>query len=96
MTHNIFLNQDFEFYYLVELTKQKIKPLSRWEKPLNQNLIKWIQKQGLYVDTIPRKTILNREIIETIFSTSSHYLDFYHRRFYNTLLQKYVTSQQLE
>ena len=96
MTHNIFLNQDFEFYYLVELTKQKIKPLSRWEKPLNQNLIKWIQKQGLYVDTIPRKTILNREIIETIFSTSSHYLDFYHRRFYNTLLQKDVTSQQLE
>jgi len=88
--------EDFEFYYLVELTKQKIKPLSRWEMPLHENSIKWIQNQRLYVDRIPRKTLLNREIIETIFSNSSHYLDFYHQRFYNTLLQKDATSQQLE
>ena len=81
MTQNIFLNRDFEFYYLVELTKQKIKPLSRWEKPLNDTSIKWIQDQGLIVETVPRKTLLKKEIIETIFSTSSHYLDYYHLKF---------------
>src|SRR4030043_1096352 len=73
---------NFEFYYLIELTKQKIKPLSRWEKPLTKILQQEIKKHGLHVATTPRKTHFNRHIYETIFSTSSRYLDLYHRKFY--------------
>lgn len=96
MTQINSFNNDFEFYYLVELTKQNIKPLSRWERPLSDKAIKWILNQGLYVDTIPRKTLLNKEVSETIFSNSSHYLNFYNRKFYNTPLRKSVMSQRLE
>jgi hypothetical protein len=45
---------EFEFYYLVELTRQKIKPLSRWEKPLSETTHRWLRRQGFYVDIIPR------------------------------------------
>jgi hypothetical protein len=91
MAHN-----DFELYYLIELTKQKIKPLSRWEKPLADIVRKEIKKQGLHIDTIPRKTRFKRPVYETIFSTSSRYLDLYHRRFYNTSLKRGAGMQKLE
>ena len=69
--------KDFEFFYLVELTRQKIKPLSRWEKPLNETALQWLRSQGFYVEVIPRKTLLRKQVFETIFSTTSHYIDFY-------------------
>jgi hypothetical protein len=95
MPHNFF-KDDFEFYYLVELTKQKIKPLSRWEKQLTENGKKWVLDQGLYIDTVIRKTLINQQIVETIFSTSSNYLNFYKRKFNHKLLRKNVSTQKLE
>jgi hypothetical protein len=91
MAHN-----DFEFYYLIELTKQKIKPLSRWEKPLTDSLQQELKKHGLFVDTVPRKTFFNRRIYETIFSTSSRYLNLYQHKFYNTSLKKNGVTQKIE
>lgn len=85
-----------ELYYLVELTKQRVKPLSRWEKSLDEEVRRWIRRQGLIVDVIPRKTLLRRPIYETIFSASSHYVDYYHRKFYNSPLRKDAASQRLE
>jgi len=87
---------EFEFFYLAELTRQRIKPLSRWEKPLNQSLRRWLRQQGLKVDNIPRKTLIGKEISETIFSTSNNYLDFYRRKFYNSFLDKSPHTQVLE
>ncbi|NIW79034.1 MAG: hypothetical protein GWN16_06025, partial [Calditrichae bacterium] len=70
--------------------------MSRWEKPLNEPLQRWLRQQGLKVDTIPRKTLIGKEISETIFSASHNYLDFYRRKFYNSLLDKSPHSQHLE
>ena len=40
--------KDFEFYYLLELTRLKIKPLSRWEKLLPEQSHHWLRRHGLY------------------------------------------------
>lgn len=85
-----------ELYYLVELTKQRVKSLSRWEKPLEEEVRRWIRRQGLVVDVIPRKTLLRRPVYETIFSVSSHYVDYYHHKFFNSPLRKDAASQRLE
>ena len=88
--------KDFEFYYLVELTRQKIKPLSRWEKPLSETTRHWLRRQGFYVEIIPRKTLLRKQIFETVFSTSSRYVDLYHNKFSNTPLRKDPLTQKAE
>ena len=62
---------DFEFRYLAELTKQRIKPLSRWEKPLDRSAVRWLKRQGFAVETVARRTKLNRPVFETVFSLSS-------------------------
>ncbi len=95
-TNNLITNNEFELFYLIELTKQKIKPLSRWEKPLSEQTREYIRKQGLYLDVISRKTFLRYTIYETIFSTSSHYLDFYRHKFNHSLLRKDNHTKQLE
>ncbi len=93
--HDIKLD-DFEFFYLVELTRQKIKPLSRWEKPLAKETQRWLQRQGLYVASIPRKTLSGKRIVETVFSTSQRYTDFYQHKFHNELINKNPQFQSLE
>jgi hypothetical protein len=93
---NLIASNEFELFYLIELTKQKVKPLSRWEKPVSEHTREYIRKQGLYVDVIPRKTLLRYTIYETIFSTSSHYLDFYRRKFNHSLLRKDSQAKKLE
>jgi len=88
--------KDFEFYYLVELTRQKIKPLSRWEKPLPERSHHWLRRHGLYVERIPRKTLSGKEIAETIFSASQYYTDFYQKKFSDTYISNSPKNQQLE
>ena len=88
--------KNFEFYYLSELTKQKIKPLSRFEKQISRKEIRWLKKQGLFVELIRRKALNGNRIIETIFSTSNRYIQFYSNRFENTLLYKNSDEIKLE
>jgi hypothetical protein len=92
---HVFIN-DFEFYYLVELTTKKIKPLSRFEKPLNKKTLRWLKKQGFYTEIIRRKLLSRNYINETIFSKSSCYIDLYKRKFENTFLKKDDREQKLE
>jgi hypothetical protein len=79
---------EFELFYLAELTRQKIKPLSRWEKPLTGSQKKWLIKTGLTADTIARKTWNGGRIPETIFSKSNRYIEHYRRKFDGTFLDK--------
>jgi len=88
--------QDFEFYYLFELTRQKIKPLSRWEKPLPDQMYHWLRGHGLQVEMIPRKTLSGKAVTETIFSTSRSYTDLYQKKFSNTFISNNAESQELE
>jgi hypothetical protein len=79
---------EFELIYLTELTKQKIKPLSRWEKPLTGRQKKWLAQTGLSTETIVRKTGDGRKILETVFSKSNRYIDYYRRKFDGKFLNK--------
>jgi hypothetical protein len=96
MFHNKIKYDDFEFFYLVELTRQKIKPLSRWEKPVDKSILHWLQRQGLYVECVPRKTLSGKRIFETVFSISRRYTDLYQHKFYNAPLNKNPHIQSLE
>lgn len=87
---------EFEFFYLTELTQQKIKPLSRWEKPLPAKHRKWLKKHGLKIDTIERRTAGGGKIGETVFSTSQHCLDYYRKHFEGSLLNKLPDTQLKE
>jgi hypothetical protein len=86
----------FEFYYLAELTLQKLKPLSRCEELLEEKRLNWLKHRGFYTEIIPRKTLLGSTIYETVFSTSSRYVDFYKQRFNNSHLKKTEANQKLE
>jgi hypothetical protein len=90
------LINDFEFYYLVELTRKKIKPLSRFEKPVNKKTITWLKKQGFYTELIQRKLLSRKYITETVFSKSIRYIDLYKRKFDTTFLKKDDYEQRLE
>jgi hypothetical protein len=86
----------FEFYYLAELTLQKIKPLSRCEELLDEKRLNWLKRKGFFTEIIPRKTIFSKTVYETVFSTSMRYVDFYKSKFYNSHLMKTAANQKLE
>ena len=88
--------EDFELFYLTELTRRKVKPLSRWEKSLDVSVIEWLKKQSLIVESIPRYTLLGRKIHETVFSASSRYVDYYRKEFSGKPLNKSPHTQKLE
>jgi len=87
---------DFEFYYLVELTRQKIKPLSRYEKPLNRKTLRWLNRQGFYAGSVRRRLYSSKVIHETVFSKSMRYVDLYQRKFDQTPLCNNSTQKKLE
>jgi len=88
--------REFEFYYLAELTSQRIKPLSRWEKPLNRKVQRWLRKHGFQVDVVPRKLLNGNTIHETVFSISSRYTDMYQKKFAYTCLGQSASDQKDE
>ncbi len=73
---------EFQLFYLGFLTKEKIKPLSRWEKRINKNQLRFLEELGLKIDLIPRKVLTGKTVYETIFSMKSRYLKYYKKHFY--------------
>ena len=78
----------FELSYLALLTKDNVKPLSRWEDGISYRKIKALQKLGLKTRVIKRKLLNHSSTHELIFSKSSRYLDFYANRFDKTFIKK--------
>ncbi|MCD4818546.1 MAG: T9SS type A sorting domain-containing protein [Candidatus Cloacimonetes bacterium] len=72
---------DFQFTYLSLLTKERIKPLSRWEIKITSKELKLLKYLGLKAELIPRKLKNGRTIYETVFSKSRHYLEYYEKFF---------------
>ncbi len=87
---------DFELAYLASLTYEGLKPLSRWEKPLDQNGIKLLRRMDLVTKQIRQKVKTGDEIIETIFSRSPAYIGLYEQRFANTPVDKSAETQRIE
>lgn len=87
---------DFELAYLVLLTREGLKPLSRWEKSVDGAGLGLLQRTGLLTKQIRRTAKTGQEVVETIFSRSPAYIGLYEHRFGNSPIDKSAEAQRLE
>ena len=87
---------DFELAYLVALTREGLKPLSRWEKKLSEKNLELLQRTGLLTKQIRRTVKTGKEVIETIFSRAPVYIQLYEQAFGNTPIDKSPRTQLFE
>jgi hypothetical protein len=87
---------DFELAYLALLTCEGLKPLSRWEKPLDEQQIRLLQQLGLLTKQIRRTVKTGKEVVETIFSRLPAYVQLYEQRFADTPIDKFAETQRFE
>jgi hypothetical protein len=87
---------DFELAYLALLTADGIKPLSRWEKSLDDNGLALLGRTGLLTKQIRRTVKTGNEVIETIFSRTPACVQLYEQRFSNTPIDKSADTQRFE
>jgi len=72
---------DFELAYLAMLTREGLKPLSRWEKPLGERDLDALQQMGLQTRLLRRTVKTGKSLIEAIFGPAPACLDIYVDRF---------------
>jgi hypothetical protein len=87
---------DFELAYLALLTAEGLKPLSRWEKPLEDNGLELLRQTGLITKQIRRTVKTGKEIIEIIFGRLPGYIQLYEQHFANTPIDKSAQTQRIE
>ena len=87
---------DFELAYLAALTYKGLKPLSRWEKPLDDYGLRFLQQMGLLTKQIRRTVKTGKVICETIFSVSLGYIHLYEKRFVNKPIDKSAATIRFE
>jgi len=87
---------DFELAYLALLTREGLKPLSRWEKTLNDHELGLLEKMGLLTKQIHRTVKTGKLVVETIFSVSAGYIQIYENSFGNTPIDKSAQTQRFE
>ncbi len=87
---------DFELAYLAVLTYQGIKPLSRWEKPLDSAGLDALEKLALQTRCIERTVQTGQRIIEVIFSRSPGRIRVYEDCFSGTAVDKSRDTQRIE
>lgn len=87
---------DFELAYLALLTREGLKPLSRWEKPLDGNGLGSLRQMGLFTKQIQRTVKTGKVVSETIFSVSAGYIQLYERRFGGTPIDKSAATVRFE
>ena len=87
---------DFELAYLAMLTYEGIKPLSRWEKELENGGLEALREIGLLTKHIRRMTATGKEIVETVFSRTPAYIKLYEERFEGSPIDKSAATQRFE
>jgi hypothetical protein len=87
---------DLELAYLVLLTREGLKPLSRWEKSLDDGALGLLQQMGLLTKRIRRTVKTGQEVIETIFSRTPGSIRLYEQSFADTPIDKSVATQRIE
>ena len=87
---------DFELAYLALLTCEGLKPLSRWEKALDDNGLELLRQTGLLTKQIRRTVKTGKEVVETIFSRLPAYIQLYEQLFGNRPIDKSVQTQRFE
>jgi len=89
-------NIDFELAYLALLTCEGLKPLSRWEKPLDNGGLGLLRRMGLLTRQVRRTVRTGQTVIETIFSRTPAYIQLYERCFSETPIDKSARTQRIE
>lgn len=87
---------DEELAYLAFLTVRGVKPLSRWEKPLDDNGVGLLEQMGLIVRPVRRTVKTGAEVTETIFSISDGYILVYESRFADKPVDKSAQTVRFE
>lgn len=72
---------EFDLLYLALLTKEQVKPLSRWEKKFGPSEIKALKSLGLKSRSIERRLESGRRIEELVFSRSDEPIEAYAHAF---------------
>jgi len=72
---------EFELAYLSLLTREKLKPLSRWEKPLGGEAVEALQALGLKTRAVDRTVRTGKPVRELLLSTDEECLEAYARGF---------------
>ena len=72
---------EFELAYLSLLTKEGLKPLSRWEKPFDGATQEGLRRLGLKTCVVNRSVQTGRVVRELLLSTSDESLEVYAARF---------------
>ena len=87
---------DLELAYLAVLTREGLKPLSRWEKSLTDGDLELLQRTGLITKQVRRTVKTGKEIVETIFSRTPAYIQLYEQTFGNTPIDKSPQTKRFE
>lgn len=87
---------DFELAYLALLTREGLKPLSRWEKPLDDNGLGLLREIGLLTSRVRRRVKTSKAVVETIFSRTPATIQLYERSFGETPIDKSARTQRIE
>jgi len=85
----------FELAYLALLTRSGLKPLSRWEASFSPQIIRTLEKLGLFTRTVPRRLQNGQILYELIFSTDLDCLDLYSRCFADKPIQHTIEETRL-
>jgi len=87
---------DFELAYLAMLTREGLKPLSRWEKPLGERDLDALQQMGLQTRLLRRTVKTGKSLIEAIFGPAPACLDIYVDRFAERPVDKSPETVRIE
>jgi hypothetical protein len=87
---------DFELAYLALLTCEGLKPLSRWEKPLDGGGLELLKQMGLHTKEIPRTVKTGKIVSETIFSKTPGYIQLYEKQFSGKPIDKSAATTRFE
>ncbi|MBN2018530.1 MAG: hypothetical protein JW794_10440 [Candidatus Cloacimonetes bacterium] len=86
----------FQILFLALLTHRKVKPLSRWEKPLSSQENDVLKKFDLKTESVARYCENGDRIREFIFSRNSNRIHAYLRTFDNTSLRLSPAHRKIE
>jgi len=87
---------DPQLAYLAVLTAHGVKPLSRWEKPLEQKQLDLMHQLALKTASVRRTVKTGKEIFESVFSPTPAYIQLYQNRFADSPIDKSALTQHLE
>ena len=87
---------DFELAYLALLTREGLKPLSRWEKALDEPNRQALGQFGLLTREVHRKVRTGQAFTETIFGKMPGYINIYAEHFDGRPVDKSAETVRIE